>query len=187
MAEEYSTLEDEQLLSRIREKDPEAFGELCARYTSLIRREAARFKGPNLPEQEDLLQEGYLALYGAAERFQPGRGATFRTFTAVCVRNRMADAVRRYTGGKNRALTESVPLEEAAAGDRGPEELLELRERFLDLRRRVEDLLSPTEKTALMLYLSGARRSEIEKRYGMNLRSFDNALYRVRSKLKSLR
>ena len=69
-------------------------------------------------------------------------------------------------------------------GRRGAQEL---RERFLDLRRRVEDLLSPTEKTALMLYLSGARRSEIEKRYGMDLRSFDNALYRVRSKLKTLR
>lgn len=186
MAQDYRSMEDETLAARVREKDPEAFAELSARYAGMIRGEALRRGAPGAPDPDDLMQEGFLALYAAASRYSPKRGAAFRTYAAACIRNRMTDAVRAHAAGGNRALSESLPLTEPAAAQSGPEELLELRERLMDLRRQVDDRLSPLEKTALSLYLSGCDRREIPKRFGMPLRTFDNAVYRVRKKLRGL-
>lgn len=186
MAPEYKALKDEELALLARSKDHEAFAELTARYLGLIRGKAAQFQGAALPERDDLLQEGFLGLYFAVMGYEPGRGSTFHAFAGVCVQNRMADAVRRHAGGKNRPLNESVPLEEAMPADSSPEELLELRERLADFQTRVESQLSPLEKTALSLYLSGCKREDIPKLSGMELKAYDNALYRVRSKLKKI-
>ena len=50
----------------------------------------------------------------------------------------------------------------------------------------IEQILSPLELRVLRLYLGGWRREEIEERTGISLRSFDNALHRVRAKLRKL-
>ena len=166
----------------------EAFAELSARYLGLIRAKAKLFEGASAPEKEDLWQEGLLGLYAAAISYQPGRGASFPTYAGVCVYNQMASAVRRHGSSGNRPLNESVPLEDAgeAAVEAGPEALLELREEFGALCRQMDVSLSPLERRVLALYLSGYRRVEGAKRAGLPLRSYDNALHRVRSKLKRM-
>ena len=73
-----------------------------------------------------------------------------------------------------------------AAVEAGPEALLELREEFGALCRQMDVSLSPLERRVLALYLSGYRRVEGAKRAGLPLRSYDNALHRVRSKLKRM-
>ena len=100
----------------------------------------------------------------------------------------MVSAVRRHGSSGNRPLNESVPLEDAgeAAVEAGPEALLELREEFGALCRQMDVSLSPLERRVLALYLSGYRRVEGAKRAGLPLRSYDNALHRVRSKLKRM-
>ena len=45
-------------------------------------------------DYEDLMQEGYLALYKAASKFQEGRGTTFATYAYTCVRNSLLDYIR---------------------------------------------------------------------------------------------
>ena len=62
----------------------------------------------------------------------------------------------------------------------------ELREEFGALCRQMDVSLSPLERRVLALYLSGYRRVEGAKRAGLPLRSYDNALHRVRSKLKRM-
>ena len=182
MARTYSLITDDELVRLARSGDHEAFAELTTRYVGLVRKRAGLFQGPGMPERDDLLQEGFLGLYAAVMEYDPQRGAGFGTFAGVCVQNRMADAVRRYAGGKNRPLNESVSLEDAEPEEEGPETLLELRERIQEFQR----LLTPLEKKALFLFLSGCRREEIQTQGGMALRTYDNALYRVRHKLKNL-
>ena len=164
---EYSACGDAELCLLVREGSPDAFAELSSRYLRLIRAKAAQFAGPSAPEKEDLLQEGFLGLYAAAVSFEEAGGASFRT--------------------KNRPLNESLSLESEAAHlalESGPEDLLELRERLQALFRQMDTVLTPLERKALLLYLSGCKRSEVENRSGMSLRAFDNALYRVRNNLK---
>jgi RNA polymerase sigma factor (sigma-70 family) len=43
----------------------------------------------------DLHEEGYLALYKAASKFQEGRGTTFATYAYTCVRNTLLDYIRK--------------------------------------------------------------------------------------------
>ncbi|WP_322183435.1 sigma-70 family RNA polymerase sigma factor [Neglectibacter caecimuris] len=184
---EYSACGDAELCLLVREGSPDAFAELSSRYLRLIRAKAAQFAGPSAPEKEDLLQEGFLGLYAAAVSFEEAGGASFRTYAGICVSRRMTDAARRHGSTKNRPLNESLSLESEAAHlalESGPEDLLELRERLQALFRQMDTVLTPLERKALLLYLSGCKRSEVENRSGMSLRAFDNALYRVRNKLK---
>ena len=177
---DYQACGDAQLAALVRAGQGEAFAELSARYLGLIRAKAKLFEGASAPEKEDLWQEGLLGLYAAAISYRPGRGASFPTYAGVCVYNQMASAVRRHGSSGNRPLNESVPLEDAG------EALLELREEFGALCRQMDVSLSPLERRVLALYLSGYRRVEGAKRAGLPLRSYDNALHRVRSKLKRM-
>ncbi len=185
---DYSGIQDAELARLVRENAPDAFAELSARYLGLIRMKAALFEGPAAPERDDLFQEGFLGLYIAAVSYSEKRGASFRTYAGVCVYNRMADAARRHGSLKNKALNESLSLDSEAASritaGSGPEDLLELRDQVQALLSRLNMALSPLERKALSLYLGGCKRTEVEAR-GLSLKAFDNAMHRVRSKLKS--
>lgn len=182
---EYQDCSDVQLSALVRQGKGDAFAELSARYLGLIRAKAQRFEGASAPEKEDLWQEGLLGLYAAAVSYKPEGGAEFSTYAGVCIYNRMASAVRRHGSSGNRPLNESLPLEAAGdASEEGPEALLELREDFRALCKRMDVSLSPLESKVLTLYLNGCGRKEAARRAGMTLRSYDNALHRARSKLK---
>lgn len=188
MPEDFLNYSDEQLIQMTKENNSDAFAALSTRYLWLIKAKAAQFEGAVAPEREDLLQEGFLGLYAAAVSFDKNGGASFRTYAGVCINNRMTDAARRHTGAKNRALNESLSLDSddtaEIAAQHGPEELLELRERFREVLSRADGELSALERKALLLYLAGCKREEIPVRFGISLKAFDNAIYRVRSKLK---
>lgn len=183
---DYHACSDAGLCALVRQGEGEAFGELSARYLGLVRGKATLFEGAPAPEKEDLWQEGLLGLYAAAVSFKPEVGAAFAAYAGTCVYNRMASAVRRHGSSGNRPLNESVPLEDAgdAAVEAGPESLLELREEFSALCRRMDVSLSRRESRALALYLGGCPRAEAARRMGLPLRSYDNALHRARAKLK---
>lgn len=189
MAEDYRELSDDRLAALVRGGAAEAFVELSTRYMGLVRARAASFSGPGAPEKEDLFQEGFLGLYAAALSFQESRGAPFSAYAAACVYNRMASAARSHQSFGNRTLNESLPLDSASglsAPAGGPEDRYELRESFRAMWKGIEQTLSPLELRVLRLYLGGWRREEIEERTGISLRSFDNALHRVRAKLRKL-
>lgn len=188
MPEEYASFSDAQLADCVRSGDPEAFVELSSRYLWLVRAKAGLFSGPAAPEKEDLFQEGLLGLYAAALTYQPAAGASFATYSGVCVYNRMVSTARRHQSAGNRPLNESLPLESAGevpmpAG--GPQDLLELRETYRSMWRRINSILTHLERRALALHLSGCRREEVPKRAGMPLKTFDNAMHRVRRKLRN--
>lgn len=183
MTQEQGALSDSRLAELVRQGDPQAFVELSSRYIGLIRRKAALFSGPAVPEPEDLLQEGFLGLYAAALGYK--EGSSFGTYAGACVYNQMVNAVRSNATAGNRTLNQALPLEQA--GDlpewaMGPQDLVEMREQFDGMWRRLE--LTPLERRVLNLYLSGCRRSEVQERAGIQLKAFDNALYRIRSKLR---
>ena len=185
---EFQDRSDAQLIALVRQRQGEAFAELSARYLGLIRAKARLFEGAAAPEKEDLWQEGLLGLYAAAISYKAEGGASFSTYAGVCVYNRMASAVRKHGSSANRALNESVSLEDAgeAAVEDGPESLVELRDEFCSFREKMDGSLSPLERRVLAMYLNGFRRKEAAQLAGMSLRTFDNALHRVRAKLKRL-
>ncbi len=180
---------DEQLAVLAKNGDSEAFVELTERYVPAIRAKVSPFHAGGM-ETDDLCQEGLLALLLAAKTFDPNNGASFRTYADVCISNRIIMAYRTATDGKNRPLSNFVSLSGEDApefpADRSadPEALLDGRERFEAVRRRMEKILTPMELRALKLYLGGCSYREIAKKMSVTEKAADNALQRARNKLR---
>ena len=134
---------------------------------------------------EMIMQEGLLALLSAVHTYSVGGEASFKTYATVCIRNRMISVLRRAVGGKSVRTQDTVPLEsKLSASDLTVEEHQDLREECENLLRRVDTKLSQNERTVLYLFLSGLSYREIAERLGKTPKSVDNALQRVRHKLK---
>lgn len=46
-------------------------------------------------DADDLAQEGLIALWKASERYDPSRGASFKTYASICINNRYRDLARK--------------------------------------------------------------------------------------------
>lgn len=187
-----SSLADVRLAALVKGGSSEAFAELTERYIGTIRAKVLPFRAGGV-ETDDLCQEGLLALHTAAKTFDPGRGASFRRYADVCISNRVVMAYRAATDGKNRPLNDFVSLSGGDApdfpadGSADPAALLDGRESFEAILRRMTELLTPMELRALRLYLGGCSYREIAKKMSVTEKAADNALQRARAKLRDCR
>lgn len=185
MAADFSHMADEELVPLV----DEAFAELESRYLWLINSIVRRLKGTSYPEDDDLRQAGLLGLYDAAMSYKPRTKASFKTYAAVCISNRIKNEIRSHSGKKNALLNESVSLDDMPVNEihaiASPELLLEGREAFEAVLNQIHISLSDFEREVLALYLSGYKRTEIAERLCISVKAFDNAIQRVRKKLKA--
>jgi RNA polymerase sporulation-specific sigma factor len=73
-------------------------------------------------------------------------------------------------------------LSGAKAAD--PEDLVISREEFVDIEKKMEEILSDLEWKVLMSYLDGKSYQEIAQELDRHVKSIDNALQRVKRKLE---
>lgn len=184
---------DEQLAELVNQGDSEAFAELTVRYMSIVRARVSPFHADRV-ETEDLCQEGLLGLLRAAQTYDPKNRASFRTYAGVCISNRVIMAYRSAAAHKNDPLNNFVSLSEEnapdfASGDRSvnPETLITDREGFQSICDEISNILTPMENSVLRLYLGGCSYSEIAKKMSVTVKAADNALQRVRYKLKHIK
>lgn len=179
---------DEALVKAFQAGNTEVFPALVARYLKLIRRKACSFREIFSLEREDLYQEGLLGLFDAANTYARDVGASFEAYAGRCISNRIVSAVRRSASRKNSFLNNAVPIDAVTDLDAGqktdPQALVESRDELDRVLRNAHVSLSDFERRALLLYLGGYRRAEIERRLGIPARAFDNAMTRVRKKLR---
>ena len=155
-------------------------------------------------DQEDLIQEGMIGLFKAVRDYDTGRDASFFTFADLCVSRQMYTAIQAAGRQKHAPLNtyislyasafESDSLDKGEEGElinsvisqseRNPEEVLIDRENVELLERTIDKELSSFEKQVLDLYLTGMKYSQIAKVLGRDDKSTDNALQRIKTKLK---
>lgn len=182
---------DSQLAGLVSCGNADAFAELTARYMSAIRAKAAPFHS-SLLETDDLCQEGLLGLLNAARTYDSGNGANFRTYAGVCIANRIIMAYRASVSRKNFPLNNFVSLNDENGPDfliqdsaSDPEAMLADSENFSLMWREIEQILSGLELRVLNYYLNGCSYREISEKLGISRKAADNALQRIRLKLKS--
>ncbi|MCD8325936.1 MAG: sigma-70 family RNA polymerase sigma factor [Lachnospiraceae bacterium] len=198
MWENYQNLSDEALIEKYRAGDPQVADFLMNKYKNMVRSQAKDLYMPGA-DTEDLLQEGMIGLFKAVRDYQPGQGAAFSTFAWLCVSRQMLAAVRASGREKHAPLNNYVSLtvsEEAMASGEGtgqvlggeakenPEQLLLERENREQLEAELNQKLSAMEKQVLDLFMSGLSQKEIAQSLGLKEKSVDNALRRVRTKLR---
>ena len=183
---------DVQLALAAKSGDGAALALLVERYTPFVRLRTRAYARQSL-EAEDLFQEGMIALLKAVRCYRPGGSGSFGAFAATCVNHKLISAVRAHMRQKNAPMRDSLSLSdpalpEPAARDplgQDPQALVIASEEASDRARRMEALLSPLERQVLRLYLSGCSYAETAGRLEVSAKAVDNALQRIRRKLRS--
>ena len=162
---------------------------LIERYKGQVRREARTLYLIG-GDSDDLIQEGMLGLFKAIRDYRPEKETAFGAFAKLCISRQIYTAIQAASRQKHTPLNSYVELTEGldatGEGPRGksPEELLIDQESAENLQVRIEALLSPMENTILERYLSGENYIQIAEKMGKTPKSIDNALQRIRRKLK---
>ena len=196
----YDTMTDEELLSRLRAGERDIMDYLMVKYKSMVRRKAREMFLIG-GENDDLIQEGMIGLFKAIRDYDSGRDASFFTFADLCVSRQMYTAVQASRRQKHIPLNNYISLysnvsegrdgeEEAlvnvlaSGSDLNPEELVIDKENVDRLEMLIERELSSFEKQVLDLYLTGMGYQQIAKVLGRDDKSTDNALQRIKTKLR---
>lgn len=203
MDKKYEQYSDEELIVRLRDGESAITDYIMEKYKNLVRSKAKSMYILGA-DQEDLIQEGMIGLFKAVRDYDTGRDASFFTFADLCVSRQMYTAIQAAGRQKHAPLNtyislyasafESDSLDKGEEGElinsvisqseRNPEEVLIDRENVELLERTIDKELSSFEKQVLDLYLTGMKYSQIAKVLGRDDKSTDNALQRIKTKLK---
>ncbi len=172
-----------KLILKVRNGDNSAFVQLCEQYKALIesmsRKYVDMYPDKN-GEEEDFIQEARLALYNAALKFNiEDSKVTFGAFAKACIRNRLISYLRRASSKKRRKCQNCDVVEKAT-----PQDTVIQRELGEELFALAETILSKYELYIFKMYMSGAKAKEISARIDRDEKSINNAIFRIRSKLK---
>ncbi len=184
---------DEELVTAARSGCDDSLTALLARYQPLITRKAVSCEH-SFMDQDDLIQEGMIALLRAIRFYQSGRSASFITFAVTCINNSIRTALRSGEQFKHMPMRNYVSLDEDEAraylsrqsfalNVSSPETLVIKKEEYALIRQKIRSLLSGLEREILMLYLKGLTYEQMAARLGVTCKSVDNALQRARKKL----
>ena len=201
MEKEYFNYSDEELIVRLRDGEERITEYLMNKYKNLVRRKARSMYILGA-DGDDLIQEGMIGLFKALRDYDSGRDASFLTFADLCVSRQMYTAVQASKRQKHIPLNTYVSLDSETDGDDreglnlaelladrtklSPEELFLDKERVAYLEETIEEELSDFEKQVLDLYMTGMTYSQIAKVLGRDEKATDNALQRLKSKIRKM-
>jgi len=191
----YSKFTDEELIERLRGGEAEIADYIMEKYKPLVR------KKTNVMyliggEPEDLIQEGMIGLFKAVRDFDLEKEVSFFTFAELCINRQLYSTLEASNRKKHIPLNtyisfsaqeegEGTNLEDLIADEAlSPEQMLIEQERKEEFQRRLEEKLSPMEKKVLYLYLEGNNYTKIGEIMNKPPKSIDNALQRIRGKIK---
>ena len=192
MVKDYDTCTDEELIARLRAGEREITDYLIDKYKSLVRTRARALYLVG-GDHEDLIQEGMLGLFQAVRDYKPGKEASFATFAGLCIDRQMYSAVASSQRQKHQPLNSFVSLSEPVSeqelrlvDEETPEEIMISRENVIGMHERIKERLSKFEYQVLELYLKGYDYTQIAEKLGKQPKAIDNALQRIRSKVREV-
>src|SRR5574344_1896789 len=196
--DDFPSMEDEQIVELAKTGNTFAEEYLINKYKNFVRAKARSYFLIGA-DKEDIIQEGMIGLYKAIRDFRSDKLASFRAFAELCVTRQIITAIKTATRQKHIPLNSYISLNKpiydedsdrtlldvlSGAKVTDPEELVISREEFIDIEKKMEEILSDLEWKALMSYLDGKSYQEIAEEMHRHVKSIDNALQRVKRKLE---
>ncbi len=181
----YLELSDENLVKLIRNSDETAFKILYERYLPKIHTMTYSFQGLGY-DIEDLVQEAIIGFFTAINVYD-FKSSAFSTFCYTCMRRMLISLLRKINRKKslpNSSIiyTDENLFEQILSQD--PETAYIAREDFERLKLRINTELSAFEREVLHYYLLDFDYAKISKVLNMSKKSVDNAIQRIRQKLR---
>lgn len=181
-------LTDEQLALMAADGDDESMALLIAKITPIAKAKAGRYDGPRL-SADDLVQEGMLGFLDAVKSFRPEKGVPFKAYAETCINNRIISAVRASLNNKNAALTNAVSIDDESSDifsrSSDPAVIFADKHGSELLKRIISDDLSGFERQVIELRLLDRSYAQIATSLGCSEKAVDNALQRIRKKIRS--
>ncbi len=173
------------LILRAREGDENAFTALFRGYSPLIDSLIAKSLPSGVPES-DLRSDAIDAFSAAVFRYDTEQSnVTFGLYARICIANRLVSALRAYRKVNHTVSLEGLDPDALPAGEESdPSQYILEEERYTALCRKMEAVLSDTEREVWMLFISGLTAPQIADRLGTDKKSVENTLYRARKKLR---
>lgn len=177
-------LTDNQLVELINQGEYKYLQILINKYMPYIISTASKYKVAGL-DVEDFIQEGILAIFSAVKSYDSEK-ASFKTFAFLCINRAMSASVQRAVGNAKHIPQELIlPIDDIELTDvNSPESILIEKENFNDLEHSLKQDLSKFEYEVLVEFLSGKSYADIATTLGITVKAVDNALSRIRSKIK---
>ena len=175
-------LSDDEIIEKINNGDYELLHIIIRRYNGVIFYYTQQY----CPEayREDAVQEASFALYSAVKNFDPQK-SSFKTFAALCIKRSVIDVLKGQQSRKNIPDELLEPIDDLDIADcNSPEKIFFEREDLKLLTDNIRLELSPLEFKVLQHYLASESYREIAERLAISEKSVNNALSRIRKKLK---
>lgn len=195
---ECSDFTDEELIIRYRDGDKQIMDYLMDKYKHVVRSKASRMFILGA-DKDDLIQEGMIGLFKAVRDYDSGRDASFLTFAELCVSRQMYTAIQAANRKKHLPLNSYISLYKNSedeifegqligairdSSEQNPEEILIDRENVEALQTIIDQELSTFERQVLELSMTGMGYIDIARLLGKDPKSTDNALNRVKTKIR---
>lgn len=189
---------DEELILLIRKGNEDATEYLLKKYAPLVKK-SIRTLYIIGADTEDLSQEGMIGLFKAIQNYQQDSSASFFTFAKLCIDRQIYSAIKASKRKKHSPLNSYISfysyinedevelIDNLEAGNNSnPEHIILDRENTSHIMELLEEHLSKMEKEVLPLYLDGQSYSDIALSLNKPVKSIDNAIQRIREKVKKL-
>lgn len=201
--EKFRQVSDEELILMYRDGEEDAAGFLMNKYKNLVRKKAGSMYILGA-DREDLIQEGMIGLFKAVRDYDMGRDVNFYTFADLCVSRQMYTAVQASNRQKHLPLntyisiySQNMNTEEGieeydlmntltTGKENNPEEMMIEQENMEQMEMAILRELSELEKQVFELHLTGMNYTEIAKVLGRDEKSTDNALQRMKTKIRKI-
>ena len=192
----YEACTDEELIEMLRAGKSEIADYIMEKYKPLVRKTANAMYLIG-GETEDLIQEGMIGLFKAVRDYNMEKESSFFAFAKLCISRQLYSALEAsnrkkhlplntYVSFSNQDLAEGSSLDELIAVQAAsPEQMLIEQEGREEFAKRLHEKLSSMEKKVLYLYLEGNSYTQIAQIMEKTPKSIDNALQRIRGKIKN--
>lgn len=191
----YQDLSDEQLIEALRLGDDNVMDYILNKYKPFVlgRANAMYLIGG---DTDDLIQEGMIGLFKAIRDYREDKETSFFHFAELCVNRQLYSAVEASNRKKHvplntyisfyskddeqgRSLAETLP----DVMD-NPEQMVIAQESIQLFWENVRARLSVLERDVLDAYLLGLNYRQIAERMGKSPKAIDNALSRIKAKIR---
>ena len=199
MYEEYEQMTDEEIVRLAQGSDSRALEFLLNKYKNFVRSKARSYFLIGA-DHEDIVQEGMIGLFKAIRDYKEDELCSFRSFAILCITRQIITAVKTHARKKHNPLSSyqsldtQIPdenlLDSLASQGRNadksddPLDLFIFEEELDSIISILRDKLSDLEWRVFVEYLDGKSYQEISVALACETKVVDNALCRIKQKIK---
>jgi len=160
-----------------------SFSNVAKEYSALITKLALSFSMSS-DKNDDLFQEGLIALYRAFITYD-GKSASFSTYASLCIKRSMISWLKKNRATNLLSLDDFQENGDVVLSNDNPELEVISKDFCSRFYESAKKLLSDYEYHVFELTLQDFRTGEIAKVLSCSPKSVENALYRIKSKLRT--